>query len=248
MKEKEPIIITGLVVLLLAIWLGFLFHQSTRFAGSLLGGIFAVSGTMLILIPAIYSLIKRNKKINKMVTQHVSMRTLLAWHIYAGVLGPILVIVHTGHKFHSPLGITLTAMVIIVVISGFIGRYLMAIISKDIKEQQSMLKIANQDLDHTVAELRTQHVPTKLLQPFRSPIARLFLAPDTAIMAREPGIRAIRLAETIADLEYSLKTHMLAKSAFSKWLKLHIFLSLVLYALLFAHIWSAIYFGLRWFD
>lgn len=248
MKEKEPIIVTGLILFMLTIWLGFLFHQSTRFAGSLVGGMFAVSGTILILIPAIYSLIKRNKAINKIVTRRVPMRTLLAWHIYAGVLGPILVIVHTGHKFHSPVGIALTAMVIIVAISGFIGRYLMAMISKDIKEQQSMLKTANQNLDLSVAELRAQHEPVELLRPFRSPIGRFFLTPDTVMMRQDPGIRTLRLAETIADLEYSLKTHTLAKSAFGKWLRLHIFLSLVLYALLIAHIWSAIHFGLRWFE
>lgn len=233
---------------MLLLWLGFLFHQSPRFAGSLVGGALALSGSALILVPAVYSLIKRNKKINKFVTKHVPMRTLLAWHIYAGVLGPILVILHTGHKFHSPLGVALTAMVIVVVISGFIGRYLMTIISKDIKEQQSMLKEANEDFDLTLEKLRSARVSPELIRPFRSAIARLFLAPDPAIAMQEPALRSIRLAETIADLEYSLKTHDLAKSAFGKWLKLHIFLSIILYFLLFTHVWSAAYFGIRWFE
>ena len=248
MKEREPIIISGLVLLMLTVWLGFLVHQSERFAGSLIGGIFAVSGTILILIPAIYSLIKRSKVLNKAITRHVPMRTLLAWHIYAGVIGPILVIIHTGHKFHSPLGIALTMMVLIVVLSGFIGRYLMAAIGKDIKEQQSMLAVANEDLDRTVTDLKTQEFSLNFLQSVRSPIARFFLTPDTTTLAQDPGLRTVRLAETIADLEYSLKTHAVAKAAFGKWLKMHIFLSLVLYALLLAHVWSAVYFGLRWFN
>jgi hypothetical protein len=248
MKEREPLIVSGLMLLMLLLWLGFLFHQSPRFAGTLAGGILALSGSVLILVPALYSLIKRNKNINKLVTKHLPMRTLLAWHIYAGVLGPILVILHTGHKFHSPLGVALTAMVIVVVISGFIGRYLMTIIAKDIKEQQSMLKEANEDFDLTLEKLRSSQISPEIITPFRSAIARLFLAPDTSVATQEPALRTIRLAETIADLEYSLKTHELAKSAFGKWLKLHIFLSIILYVLLFAHVWSAVYFGIRWFE
>lgn len=247
MKEKEPLIVSGLVLLMLLLWLGFIFHQSTRFAGSLIGGVLAVSGSALMLIPAIYSLIKRNKKINKLVTKHVPMRTLLAWHIYAGVLGPILVILHTGHKFHSPLGVALTAMVIVIVVSGFIGRYLMTIITKDIKEQESMLKQANDEFNIQTTRVQAGEVSIELLRPFRSAFARLFLTPENPV-SQDPGLRTIRLAETIADLEYSLKTHELAKSAFGKWLKLHIFLSIVLYFLLFAHVWSEIYFGIRWFE
>jgi hypothetical protein len=60
--------------------------------------------------------------LKKVVTQRVSMRTLLTWHIYAGIVGPILAILHTGHKFNSSLGIALTAMMILVTLSGFVGR------------------------------------------------------------------------------------------------------------------------------
>jgi hypothetical protein len=51
MKEREPFIVGGLVALLLVLWLGFLFHASPRFAGSLWGGVFGVSGALLMLVP-----------------------------------------------------------------------------------------------------------------------------------------------------------------------------------------------------
>ena len=57
------------------------------------------------------------------------MRTLLTVHIYTALCGSILVLLHTGHKFDSPLGMALTVMVLLVVLSGFIGRYLMSHIS-----------------------------------------------------------------------------------------------------------------------
>ena len=122
MKEREKIIASGLTTLMLVLWLGFAFHQSPRFAGTAIGGLLAVSGSLLMLFPLAYMIIKRVKRLKKWTTQFVSMRTLLSWHIYAGIVGPILVLLHTGHKFNSLLGISLTTLTIIVVISGFIGR------------------------------------------------------------------------------------------------------------------------------
>ena len=110
MKEKERLLVAGLVVLMLLLWLGFPFHQSPRFAGSLWGGVFGVAGALLMLVPLLYLIVKRIKRLKKKVSQWVSMRTLLAWHIYAGVLGPLLVVIHSGHKYESTLGIALTAM------------------------------------------------------------------------------------------------------------------------------------------
>src|SRR5581483_7563999 len=98
MKERERIVVTGLVVLMLILWLGFLVHRSPRFAGSARGGVLAVSGSALMLVPLIYLFVKRIKPLRRGVSRFVSMRTLLAWHIYAGILGPILVVLHTGHK------------------------------------------------------------------------------------------------------------------------------------------------------
>lgn len=44
MKERDRIVATGLVVLMLLLWLGFLLHRSPRFPGSLWGGVLGVSG------------------------------------------------------------------------------------------------------------------------------------------------------------------------------------------------------------
>jgi ABC-type multidrug transport system fused ATPase/permease subunit len=248
MKEREPLIVGGLVLLLLVLWLGFPLHQSPRFAGSFWGGVLGVSGAVLMLVPLAYLIVKRIKRLKRWVTTYVSMRTLLAWHIYAGVLGPILVLIHTGHKFDSALGITLTAMVLIVVVSGFVGRYLMSRINKEIKSKKSMLAQASARYENALEELRASPEQASLARRFRHVLARLFL--DTADNGDAPlpaGIRTVRLAESVADLEYAVRTHEVFKRAFTKWLRLHIALSFVLYVLLGLHIWGAIYFGLRWF-
>ena len=70
----------------------------------------------LMLIPLVYLIVKRLPWLKQGVTRAVSMRSLLAIHMYAGVLGPILGVLHSGHTFNSPLGISLTAMMIVVVL------------------------------------------------------------------------------------------------------------------------------------
>lgn len=254
MKEREEIVISGLVIFLLILWLGFPFHESHRFAGSLWGGVLAITGTLLMLVPLLYYFIKRIKWIKKKVTRKFPMRTLLAWHIYAGVLGPILVILHTGHKFESVIGVSLTAMTLIVVLSGFIGRYLMGHIGTELKDKKAMLTTLNKSYEQTMRELKTCCTDkAEAIRPFTGFFSRLFL--NKLFNREEPANtpwpiteRAARLVDAIADLEYAIKTHETFKKMFGRWLKLHIVLSFVLYGLLSAHIWSAIHFGIRWFE
>ncbi len=255
MKEKERLVVSGLVALMLILWLGFPFHQSARFAGSFWGGMFGVVGGILMVFPALYLFVKRIKFVKKAVTKRISMRTLLTWHIYAGVLGPILVVIHSGHKYESPLGIALTAMTILVVLSGFIGRYLMNQLSQEIREKKGML--ANLDSSYQDAARLIANTPNhaKSLQPFAGFFGRLFgslfiqdtgNAGETKIAMTDTA-SLLRLSESIADLEFSIKTHETFKSWFGKWLKFHIVISVVLYFLMTLHIWAAVHFGIRWF-
>ncbi len=61
------------------------------------------------------------------------------------------------------------------------------------------------------------------------------------------SVRALRLAESIANVEYAVKTHETFKRWFAAWLKFHIVISFILYGLLALHVWAGIHFGLRWF-
>lgn len=249
MKEREELIVGGIVLLLITLWLGFPFHQSPRFAGSFWGGVFGVSGATIMLVPLAYLFVKRIKPLKKGITKHVKMRTLLAWHIYAGVLGPLLVLIHTGHKFESPIGIALTAMVLIVVLSGFTGRYLMSKINREIKGKRALLKQANTAYERSIGELADNPEEISVARALRGSVVRFFFRAETPSGTPLPaGVRAVRLAESVADLEYAVHTHEWFKRAFGTWLKIHIALSITLYLLLGVHIWSAVYFGIRWFE
>ena len=252
MKERERIVTGSLILLVLVLWLGFVVHRSPRFPGSLWGGVLGVSGALLMLSSLAYSLVKRTGRLKRAVTKRAPMRTLLAWHVYTGVVGAILAVLHTGHKFNNPLGILLTAMMLLAVLSGFVGRHFLKYVSQELHEKQDMLKKMQEAYRQTAAELARYPAPAPGLaapRGFFSRMAATFFAPEEEAAPARLALssRALRLAESVADLEYAVKTHELLKRRFALWLKVHILTSIAFYALLALHVWAAVYFGLRWF-
>jgi hypothetical protein len=240
------------MIILVVWWGGGAFHVSSRFAGSPLGGALGVSGALLMLVPFVYLMIKRVKPIKTAVTRHVSMRTLLAWHIYAGLLGSLLVLLHTGHKFESVLGISLTAFTLIVVFSGFVGRYLLRQIGDDVRRKRGLLSRLYEAFDAASERLAMEPERRGLIHPLRNALLRAFLTESPATDA--PGamdvgspVTIARLVGSIADVESAIEARETLKRWFSRWLRLHIALAAGLYLLLALHVWAGIYFGLRWF-
>ncbi len=251
MQERERAIVTGLILLLLVLALGFYVHRDPRFPGSLAGGVLGISGAALMLLPLAYLFVKRIPFLRKRVTRAVSMRTLLAIHIYAGVLGPILGVLHSGHRFQSPLGISLTSMMIVVAISGFVGRYLLGRISAGTREKQQLLAGLRVAYERAAGELTKEPQSAGTLRPFAGFFSRL-AAPFFIEQGRSSAqplsapARALRLSESIADVEYAVKTHETFKALFKRWLACHIVIAIVLYTLLGLHVWSGWYYGIRW--
>lgn len=250
MQERERAIVSALVVLLLVLTLGFYVHRDPRFPGSLAGGVLGVSAAALMLVPLAYLIVKRVPPLKRSVTAVVSLRTLLTIHIYAGVLAPILGVLHTGHRFQSPLGIALTLMMIFVALSGFVGRYLLSQITTGSREQQKLLAGLRAEYERAADALVQSPDQAHALSPLAGFLGRLIapfvLRRGTAGHHVPAALRAVRLSESMADIEYALKTREAAKATFARWLACHIVIAIVLYALLFIHIWSAWYFGIRW--
>ena len=245
MKERERVVVTGVLSVLLLGWLGFLVHRSPRFPGSGVGAVFGIAGAALMLVPLAYPIAKRIPALRAGITARISMQSLLALHVYAGILGPLLALIHTGHKFDSWLGLTLTAAMLLVVVSGFTVRYLLTYAGREITDKLILLQTARGDLDSAWGVL--EHAPAEMRA---LPKARL-LAAGLASVGIEmplggPVGEVTRLAESVADLEYAVRTHELFKRWFGRSLKLHIVLSVILYVLLTLHVGSGIYFGLRW--
>ena len=245
MKNHERFIIVSVFIVLVFAWLGFLLHVAPRFAGSGIGAVFGISGAVLMLVPLVYVFAKRIPFLKAHVTKHVSLQTWLSIHLYTGILGALLALIHSGHKYTSPLGIALTATMLLVVVSGIVLRYLTPFVNLDMKDKFLLLQTARGDLDHAWGVMEQSAAGQKGLPPeptLLTGLASLGLSPAPDNSAGRVTI----LAEGVADLEYSIRTHELLKRWFSGTLTLHIVLSVSLYALLAAHITSGIYFGLRW--
>ena len=246
MKDRDRFLVTTIFAVLIFGWLGFLVHTSPRFAGSGLGSAFGIAGAALMLVSVAYVAVKRIPFIKRGVNKYVSQKTLLSIHVYTGIVGALLGLIHTGHKYDSPLGIALTAMMLVVIVSGFTVKYLLTYIVTDLKDKLALLQTARGDLDSAWGVLESAPQEKQNL-PKRPLLAAGLASLGLSSPSDRPASRVMTLAESVADLEYSVRTHELLKRWFSRALMLHIVTSFAFLLLLALHVWAAIHFGLRWY-
>jgi hypothetical protein len=222
-------------------------HEAPRFPGSLAGSLLGIAGAALMVLLLIYPLVKHFAWLRQRVTKRLSMRAILSFHVYAGVLGALLGILHTGHKFQSPLGITLVSSMLIVVVSGFVGRYYMAYLRVELRDQKAMLDTLRAEYDRIATELAGAPMVRSLLGLpglWLGRLAPVSAGPDMS--AGAPGIPLPQLVNAIADLEYAMRRREAIQRAFAGWMFVHIAAAIVMYAALALHIWNGVYYGLRW--
>lgn len=234
MTETEKVIVGTLISTVLLLAPGYLLHVAPRFPGSLAGGMIGIGGAVLILGVLLYPLAKYVGPVNRIVTRFISMRAILSFHIYAGVMGPLFGILHSGHKYQSPIGITIVVLLLSVVITGFIGRYYLAYVSMDLREKQEMLTTLRGIYDTASAARATA-------QQQSDSMPSLNLASDV-----RSDLSISTLTGSIADLEYSISANMALKKTFLRWIDLHTLIAIALYLLLVVHVLGEIYYGLRW--
>lgn len=226
MNQGDRAIVTSMILLLLVLWGGFLIHRSPDFAGSTAGGFFGVAGATLMLLASLpYTVVRRIVPVRRATTPHLSMRALLTLHVYLGLAGVFLALIHSGHKFQSALGMALTAAMLLVVFTGYVGRYLLTFIGEDIRENRELL--------------------TGLRSQLRAPVASIAPA-----MTGDPADRRgfmLRMIGAVADVEHAVAMEDRLRTLFRRWVVVHIALSIALYVLLALHVWAGLEFGLRWF-
>ncbi len=94
-------------------------------AGGLYGHAMGILGFILMLMTEIlYSLRKRSRN-----ARWGKMSSWLEFHIFTGLVGPYLVLLHTSWKFNGVAGV-LMLMTVIIVASGFIGRYIYTVVPR----------------------------------------------------------------------------------------------------------------------
>jgi hypothetical protein len=236
----------ALVSVLVLLAPGFLLHEAPRFPGSLVGGLLGIAGATLFVMLLVYSLVKRSGWLRVRVTKHTSLRTFLSFHVYTGVAGALLGILHSGHAYRSPLGIALLAAMLTVVLSGFVGRYYLAQVGADLREQQAMLSVLRARFDRIAADVASATPHDGTAVAVSGPAFRTFALLASGSGAGSAWIPLRRLVGAIADLEHAIGRREALNRGLSRWTVLHIAAALVMYPLLALHIWNGVYFGLRW--
>lgn len=77
-----------------------------------------VGFVLMLMTETLYSFRKRSRSV-----KWGKMSNWLQFHIFTGLVGPYMVLLHTSWKFNGIAGVT-TLFTVIIVISGFIGRYI----------------------------------------------------------------------------------------------------------------------------
>ena len=242
MRERGDMLVGILAVLLVLFPLGFIVHASPRFPGSLAGSLVGIAAALLMLLPLAYVAAKRIPAVDAWLRPRVSTPTLLAIHIYAGVLAPILGLIHAAHKFNSPLGVALTGVMLLIVITGFTGRYLLAQLARALRGRKS--ELASLKAAFGNLPIRVLHPPPAPQSP-RGLLTRLFF---TSHETPPPPATADpeALAGALADVEYAVRAESAVSRLFGKWRKVHVTVGTILYLLLVLHVWASLYYGLRW--
>ena len=198
-----------------------------------------------------YAAVKRVPVVKRWITSRLPLPRLLAWHVYAGVVGATLALLHSAHRFDSTLGIALAATMLLAVFSGYVGRHFLRYVSVELREKQQLLDQLITTYNRIAGQTAARPVRLAVLavSSTRWPLARRRVmsadhTPEDPLL--QQAHRAVEIADSIADLEYSIKAHQLLKSRFRVWLVVHIAASIAFYVLLVLHVWAAFYFGLRW--
>jgi hypothetical protein len=119
-KNKEIWFALLVAILITALYAGVMqLYQKVPAAGSLFGHLIGIVGFLLMLMTeTLYSYRKRSRK-----GRWGNLQSWLQFHIFTGLVGPYMVLLHTSWKFNGLAGAT-TLLTVIIVISGFIGRYI----------------------------------------------------------------------------------------------------------------------------
>jgi hypothetical protein len=155
------------------------------------------------------------------------MRSWLGFHIYTGIVGPFLVLLHTAWNFGGLAGL-LTLMMGLVVASGFVGRYIYTAVPRT--------------ADGVILEAGEI---TRLLDEARAEAAMAGAAGSTS--SPDAVRRQKAAAKRLKELERQMASLRWARRALATWHTLHIPLGMAMFVTAFAHIAGALYFAtLSW--
>jgi hypothetical protein len=218
-RYRELLVALAAVLGITVAYAGLLASTGVPEAGGFVGHGLGITGFALMLLTETgYSFRKR-----AMRRPRGTMRSWLRFHIFTGIVGPYLVVLHAAWSFDGLAG-AVAALTLIVVASGFIGRYIYT----------SVPRTANG------VELEARELAA-LLEAARREVATTAGPMD----ARAPqDLRHEHQARTrLRELERQMAALRWARRALATWHAIHVPIGMVLFSLAFLHIGAAIFYA-----
>jgi hypothetical protein len=231
---------SGLTIVFIASLLAVVVVPLPSMGGSLAGHALGILGTVIMLLTLVYPFRKR-------ILGRKGKKNPITTHTLYGLLGPSLVVFHTGGEFKSLIGNLVFICMVIVVLSGIIGIYLFKITRKTLKEHKqdaSQLKniFFEKKRDFPAADLDIYGQGEEAMKSSDTESINETVDPTTVRRIQDLE----QIVELIADKEHTIKIYATIERIFAKWSKAHIALVFFLLAFLGSHIAVMIYYGLRW--
>lgn len=251
------------MVLIAALYLSISFvWQGVPAASEFLGHSLGILGFVLMLMTeTLYSLRKRSKS-----ARWGRMAAWLEFHIFTGLVGPFLVFLHTSWKFNGLAGVV-TLLTIIVVFSGFLGRYIYTAVPRTADGVEVAASTLAREINRSQAELdtwvtqqpaRIQDLAGRLRvdntagstfvfsRAFRDLADRLgwwLAVRRVEPELRQPLWRLQSMAMERRRLRSQLASLAAARRLLSVWHAVHIPIGMALFTAALVHIAGAIYYG-----
>ena len=207
---------------------------STAYSGTAVGHFVGISGAVAMLMTLIYPFRKR-------VRGEKGEQNPIDPHIYYGLVGPILVAIHAGHRFEGPIAVLTYGTMVLAVFSGISRRYLYRRVTRGLKEQKQDLT-ALKDL----IEGRRQEIDREDLAKYLGRVDSNNAAEEFDEPTRRKLKQMEEIALSIAETEQQAATFEATRKLFAGWLKAHIYLTVFLFAMLAVHVLATFYYGWRW--
>jgi len=234
-------------------------------AGEFFGHSLGIFGfTLMIMTETLYTLRKRTRS-----SRWGRMSNWLKFHIFTGLVGPYMVLLHTSWKFNGLAGIVMLLTVIIVA-SGIVGRYIYTAIPRTADGVELASSQLEQEIMTGEAELQrwlntrsdaTRTLPKHLIAPDDKERTQLFFIfgyaflewghrwqwwlekrrVDTTVRAQISQLE--KMIQQRRALRRQVDSLAMARRMLSLWHAVHIPIGVALFTAAFVHIVAAIYYA-----
>ncbi|MBW1990440.1 MAG: hypothetical protein JRI97_12990 [Deltaproteobacteria bacterium] len=172
----------------------------------------------------------------------------LFFHVFFGLSGATLAMVHGSARFTGPASELLFVVLLFLVSTGLVGKFLFRRVSVTLRDQKKNMELLRREF------FRVRQDP--VMQQACDFMGERAIFPDLPEAPEDAGMedplfisncdKLLKIARGIAETETAIKTFSATKKIFSRWAILHMILAVFFWGILATHVANTLYYGLRW--